>query len=126
MESRGKTLSIDPSNIHKNTEEPRPIKQRSMSPFSFTIKLKTAQLSDVGPENKEYFYIARKVMHKRNLSALLLELYDFCTSLKHVSSKRSLPLSFLLIKKSALIMLHMGKFLNTGRGGGLKMDDRTR
>jgi hypothetical protein len=65
-------------------------------------------------------------MHKRNLSTLLLELCDFCTSLKHVSSERVLPLSFLLIKKSTLIMLHLGKFLDTGRGEGLKMDERTR
>jgi len=32
----------------------------------------------------------------------------------------------LLIKKSTLIMLHLGKFLDTGRGEGLKMDERTR
>lgn len=126
VESRGQILITDPGIRHKNFHEPKPIKQRSMSPFSSTLKLKKTQLSEVGSETQEYLYIARKIMHKRNLSTLLLELCDFCTSLKHVSSKRVLPLSFLLIKKSTLLMLHLGKFLDTGRGEGLKMDERTR
>jgi hypothetical protein len=42
------------------------------------------------------------------------------------SSERSLPLSFLLIKKSTSIISQLAKFLETGRGEGLRMDTKTR
>lgn len=80
----------------------------------------------MGSETQEFLYYSKKVLHKRSLSHLLLQLSDFCTSLAQSSSKHSLPLSFLLIKKSTLIMSQLTKFLDTGRGEGLKMDEKTR
>lgn len=64
---RNHLLLTDPGARTSRHEDSTLKKQRSQSPFASAIKVKRTQ-SDLGSETQEYFYIARKVLHKRSLS----------------------------------------------------------
>lgn len=98
--------------------------RRSQSPMSSQMRLRRTTTGEVGTESQDCIWIARKVLSKRNLGQLLLEIAELCTGTARVGSERGLALGFLLVKKSTIIASQLAKFLETGRGEGLRMDDK--
>lgn len=123
-QSSKQTLKISPA-MSKNDFDNKSIRSNissiDLSDASPTLR-KTNKKCSIVTYEKDNFYqnqihkIIFKIIKRRNLCQLLLNFAQVLLQLQFINQSIPIMLSFLLIKKSVLLICSLARYLSTGKG----------